>query len=142
MGDLLLAGGTVLLAQDGLQRADLRVRDGAVDRVGGGGGGGPVLDVSGLLVLPGIVDLHGDAFERQMQPRPGVDFPVDLALRDTEAQLLANGITTAYHGVTLSWEPGLRSLSSWRALLEALAAGEWTCDMRVHLRWEAYNLDA
>jgi len=23
------------------------------------------------LVLPGIVDIHGDAFERQLQPRPG-----------------------------------------------------------------------
>ena len=99
-------------------------------------------DASGLLVLPGIVDLHGDAFERQLQPRPGVDFPADLALRDTESQLLANGITTAFHGVTLSWEPGLRSLTAWQALLAALDAGSWTCDMRVHLRWEAYNLDA
>jgi alpha-D-ribose 1-methylphosphonate 5-triphosphate diphosphatase len=71
-----------------------------------------------------------------------VDFPVDLALRDTESQLLANGITTAFHGVTLSWEPGLRSLAAWKALLAGLDAGSWTCDMRVHLRWEAYNLDA
>jgi alpha-D-ribose 1-methylphosphonate 5-triphosphate diphosphatase len=100
------------------------------------------LDATGLLVLPGIVDLHGDAFERQMQPRPGVNFATDLALRDTESQLLANGITTAFHGVTLSWEPGLRSLTAWGAMLDALAAGSWTCDMRVHLRWEAYNLDA
>ncbi|MFL5252444.1 MAG: alpha-D-ribose 1-methylphosphonate 5-triphosphate diphosphatase [Rhodopila sp.] len=141
MRDLRLTGGTVLLAQEGLRRVDLAVRDGVIDRIGPDGGG-PVLDVSGLLVLPGIVDLHGDAFERQLQPRPGVDFPVDLAMRDTEAQLLANGITTAYHGVTLSWEPGLRSLTAWRAVLDALDAGDWTCDMRVHLRWEAYNLDA
>ena len=64
MHDLRLAGGTVLLAQDGLQRVDLSVRDGVIDRIGGGRG--PVLDVSSLFVLPGIVDLHGDAFERQM----------------------------------------------------------------------------
>ena len=63
-------------------------------------------------MLPGIVDIHGDAFERQMQPRPGVGFPPDVALHDTEAQLLANGITTAFHGVTLSWEPGLRSAAT------------------------------
>ena len=100
------------------------------------------LDARGLLVLPGIVDIHGDAFERQLQPRPGVGFPADIALHDTEAQLLANGITTAFHGVTLSWEPGLRSLDAWQALLDALEARRWTCDMRVHLRWEAYNLDA
>ena len=135
-----ITGGTVLLGSDGLQRADLALADGLIDVRRRGDG--PRFDASGLLVLPGIVDLHGDAFERQLQPRPGVDFPADLALRDTESQLLANGITTAFHGVTLSWEPGLRSLAAWRALLDALDAGSWTCDMRVHLRWEAYNLDA
>ncbi|MDR3533461.1 MAG: alpha-D-ribose 1-methylphosphonate 5-triphosphate diphosphatase [Rhodopila sp.] len=140
MHDLRITGGTVLLGSDGLQPVDLVLKDGLIDKVGGGSGS--QLDASGLLVLPGIVDLHGDAFERQMQPRPGVDFPTDLALRDTESQLLANGITTAFHGVTLSWEPGLRSLTAWRSLLAALDAGSWTCDMRVHLRWEAYNLEA
>jgi alpha-D-ribose 1-methylphosphonate 5-triphosphate diphosphatase len=141
MHELRLTGGTVLLAQDGLQRVDLMLHDGMIGRIGDGVGGAR-LDVSDLLVLPGIVDLHGDAFERQMQPRPGVDFPVDLALRDTEAQLLGNGITTAFHGITLSWEPGLRSLTAWQAMLDALDENNWTCDMRVHLRWEAYNLDA
>ncbi len=138
---LRIKGGTVLLPSDGLQRTDLVLRDGMIDRVGAADAG-MALNVSGLLVLPGIVDLHGDAFERQLQPRPGVSFPADLALRDTESQLLANGITTAFHGVTLSWEPGLRSLPAWQALLDALQANRWTCDMRVHLRWEAFNLDA
>jgi alpha-D-ribose 1-methylphosphonate 5-triphosphate diphosphatase len=141
MHDLRISGGTVLLGSDGPVQTDLVVRNGLIDRLGGGAGG-PSLDATGLLVLPGIVDLHGDAFERQLQPRPGVDFPPDLALRDTESQLLANGITTAFHGVTLSWEPGLRSLTAWRAMLAALDAGTWTCDMRVHLRWEAFNLEA
>ena len=102
------------------------------------------IDATGLLVLPGIVDLHGDAFERQIQPRPGVDFPMPIALAETEAQLLANGITTAFHGVTLSWEPGLRSAATWAGLLDALDAARprSLCDMRVHLRWEAFNLPA
>jgi len=149
--DLLITGGTVLLAVDGPQPTHLVLRGGLIDRIGGGVVGGDAfsaagpclrLDAAGLLVLPGIVDLHGDAFERQFQPRPGVEFPADLALRDTEAQLLANGITTAFHGITLSWEPGLRGPAAWRAVLDALSVGDWTCDMRVHLRWEAYNLDA
>ena len=127
----------------GWSRRTWRVRDGLIAAIGESTPGtGLLFDASGLLVLPGIVDLHGDAFERQLQPRPGVDFAADLALRDTEAQLLANGITTAFHGVTLSWEPGLRGLAAWQALLAALQAGSWTSDMRVHLRWEAYNLDA
>jgi alpha-D-ribose 1-methylphosphonate 5-triphosphate diphosphatase len=141
MQTMLITGGTVLLATEGLRQAAVSIRNGLIEPAGTELPGAR-LDASGLLVLPGIVDLHGDAFERQIQPRPGVDFPVDMALLDTEAQLLANGITTAFHGVTLSWEPGLRSLSAWHALLDALAARSWTCDMRVHLRWEAFNLEA
>jgi alpha-D-ribose 1-methylphosphonate 5-triphosphate diphosphatase len=141
MQRLRITGGRVLLRSDGEQTADVAIEDGRIAGIGSDGRG-PELDARGLLVLPGIVDIHGDAFERQMQPRPGVGFPADVALHDTEAQLLANGITTAFHGVTLSWEPGLRSLDAWRSLLDALEAGRWTCDMRVHMRWEAYNLDA
>src|SRR5277367_1801111 len=142
-----ITGGQVLLPDDGLQPIELGLSNGRIDRLGGttpgvGSTGGLRLDADGLLVLPGIVDIHGDAFERQVQPRPGVDFPPDVAWADTESQLLANGITTAFHGITLSWEPGLRSLTQWRRLLDALGARRWTCDMRVHLRWEAYNLDA
>jgi alpha-D-ribose 1-methylphosphonate 5-triphosphate diphosphatase len=136
-----LIGGRALLPEEGIVAADIYMTGGAIaaDR-----GVGLRFDASGLLVLPGIVDLHGDAFERQVQPRPGVDFPMDLAVAETEAQLLANGITTAFHGVTLSWEPGLRSARAFSALLAALAANRPSqlCDMRVHLRWEAFNLDA
>jgi alpha-D-ribose 1-methylphosphonate 5-triphosphate diphosphatase len=137
--DLLIRGGEVL-TPDGLRRGDLGVRNGRIAAPGDG----RVIDAAGLLVLPGIVDLHGDAFERQVQPRPGVEFPLDVALAETEAQLLTNGITTAFHAVTLSWEPGLRSLPAWSAWLDALDAHRphARCDMRVHLRWEAFNLAA
>jgi alpha-D-ribose 1-methylphosphonate 5-triphosphate diphosphatase len=131
-----------VLLPEGEQTTDLLLADGRIAAIGSEARGGPTFDARGLRVLPGIVDIHGDAFERQLQPRPGVDFPPDIALADTEAQLLANGITTAFHGITLSWEPGLRSLDGWVALLAALRARPWTCDMRVHLRWEAFNLDA
>ena len=76
------------------------------------------IDASGLLVLPGIVDIHGDAFERQMMPRPGVDFPLDVALCESDRQAVANGITTVFHGVTWSWEPGLRGAENARAILD------------------------
>lgn len=102
------------------------------------------LDASGLLVLPGIVDVHGDAFERHIMPRPGVRFDTTLALRDTDRQLVANGITTAFHGVTISWEPGLRSVEAARAFVAALMRQRDTlsCDTRLHLRWETFALDA
>lgn len=103
-------------------------------------GEGRRFDASGCWVMPGIVDIHGDAHERALQPRPGVGFGVEFALRDTAAQLLGAGITTAYLGVTLSWEPGLRSRSMFHALLGALRPH--VPDMRIHLRFEADNLEA
>ena len=140
MRKLRIVGGRTLLPGDGLVTTDIALVDGHISAIGHGDG--TAFDARGLLVLPGIVDIHGDAFERQLQPRPGIDFPVGLALADTEAQLLANGITTAFHGITLSWEPGLRSLEAWRALQAGLAEHDGVCDMRVHLRWEAFNLNA
>jgi len=139
MTDIRITGGHVL-TPDGFADTEVAVRSGCF--ADPADGPAQTLDARGLLVLPGIIDLHGDAFERQIQPRPGVGFSMSLALRDTQAQLLANGITTAFHGITLSWEPGLRSLSAWRAMLDGLAAQAWDCDMRVHLRWEAFNLEA
>ncbi|MEN3378182.1 MAG: alpha-D-ribose 1-methylphosphonate 5-triphosphate diphosphatase [Hyphomicrobiales bacterium] len=102
------------------------------------------IDADGLLVLPGIVDIHGDAFERQMMPRPGVGFPVDIALLDSDRQVLANGITTVFHSVTCSWEPGLRGPENARAIITALdhLRPQLGADTRFHLRHETFNLDA
>ena len=100
------------------------------------------LNAAGLMVLPGMIDIHGDAFERQIMPRPNVAFDLGIALRDTDRQLVANGITTAYHGVTSSWETGLRRIENARALAYMISdlRGRTACDMRFHLRHEAFNL--
>lgn len=107
-----------------------------------GAGGGRRFDASGLLVLPGIVDIHGDAHERCLQPRPNVDFPAPFALADAAGQMLAAGITTAALGVTLSWEPGLRSLPTFRAVMAALEDPPPGPELLVRLRWEADNFEA
>jgi alpha-D-ribose 1-methylphosphonate 5-triphosphate diphosphatase len=144
MTDITIEGGQSLIGGE-LVEAPLAVADGTIVDVGGAARRASLsIDASGLLVLPGIVDLHGDAFERQMMPRPGVDFPVDVALLDTDRQLIANGITTAFHGVTWSWEPGLRGPENAHALVDAVAAlrPRLAADTRLHLRHETFNLDA
>lgn len=135
-----ISGGAVL-SGDHFENTDISITDGRV--VAPRAGRARTIDAHGLLVLPGIVDIHGDGFERQIMPRPGVRFDVALALRDTDRQLVANGITTAFHGVTVSWEPGLRSLavaSEIAAALHAIRDG-LACDTRLHIRWETFALD-
>jgi alpha-D-ribose 1-methylphosphonate 5-triphosphate diphosphatase len=144
VSDILIEGGRAVLGAETLETS-LGVADGKISAVGSDHGRGALsLDAGGLMVLPGIVDLHGDAFERQMMPRPGVNFPVDVALVDSDRQAIANGITTVYHATTWSWEPGLRSGDNARQLLEAIQSlrPRLAADTRFHLRHETYNLDA
>lgn len=126
---------------------DLRIAGGRVLLDGGSGAdraAGRTIDAAGLLVLPGIVDIHGDAFERQIMPRPGVHVSLDIALIESDHQAIANGITTVFHGVTWSWEPGLRGTDNARGILAAIEAlrPRLAADTRFHLRHETYNLDA
>jgi alpha-D-ribose 1-methylphosphonate 5-triphosphate diphosphatase len=144
MTDIIIGGGRALLG-DQIVDTSLSIADGAIRAIGSAKARSSLaLDARDLLVLPGIVDLHGDAFERQMMPRPGVDFPLDVALVDSDRQAIGNGITTVFHATTWSWEPGLRSGDNARGLLEAIEAlrPRLAADTRFHLRHETYNLDA
>jgi alpha-D-ribose 1-methylphosphonate 5-triphosphate diphosphatase len=133
-----------VLTGDELVETGVHTNDGVIAEIGSECGAKSTIDADGLLLLPGIVDVHGDAFERQMMPRPGVDFALDIALADTDRQVVANGITTVFHGVTWSWEPGLRGSENARNLLAAIESlkPQLAADTRYHLRFETFNFDA
>lgn len=143
VAEIGIFGGDVL-SSNGFATADLAIKDRRICDAVGVEQARLALDASGLLVLPGIVDIHGDAFERQIMPRPGVAFDLDAALMETDRQLVANGITTAFHGLTWSWEPGLRGPETARAIICAVErlAPHLASDTHVHLRHETFNLDA
>ena len=119
------------------------VADGVIVEIGGAVQG---VEISGhgKILAPAIIDVHGDAFERQLMPRPGVYFPMEVALIDTDRQLAANGITTAYHAITLGWEPGLRNVARGRELIQSIRdlALRLTVENRVQLRWETFAFEA
>ena len=75
IGDIRIDRGRALI-DDRLEDTTIRVspaQGGVISQIGGDAPAVRSLDATGLLVLPGIVDIHGDAFERQMMPRPRVD---------------------------------------------------------------------
>lgn len=144
MTDIFIEGGRTLIGSE-LVETSLAVSGTDIAQIDPSRGRARLaIDARNLLVLPGIVDIHGDAFERQMMPRAGVDFPIDVALADTDRQVISNGITTVFHATTWSWEPGLRSGDNARRLLEAIERQRphFAADTRFHLRHETYNLDA
>ena len=55
------------------------------------------IPAQGLLLCPGFIDLHSDAIEKEIRPRPGGSFPLDIALTELDKRLAACGVTTMYH---------------------------------------------
>lgn len=103
---------------------------------------GRQVDLSGYLVLPGIVDAHGDGFEWHLAPRRGAMRDLGAGLAAAEAELAANGITTAVLAQFYSWEGGLRGPDFAARVLEGWSArrGGGT-DLRIQLRFETHMLD-
>jgi len=101
------------------------------------------IDAQGDLLLPGIIDMHGDAYERHITPRAGVQFPVDMALAANDGSLVSHGITTFYYSITDGFEPGLRSRQTVRETLHSLEqlSKHSKCDGRIHIRHEVVNTD-
>lgn len=143
---LALQGADVLTPQGWLPNATVLIEEGrfrAVDQTPKPSGY-VGLDVSGLQLLPGLVDIHGDAFERKICPRPGVTLPLEMAMVENDRALLAAGITTFFYSITDSFEPGLRSRDTVRRLIELMqgeAGKSLLVESRIHIRHEQANTD-
>ncbi len=102
-----------------------------------------VYDAKGSYIIPGLVDLHGDALEKIIQPRKKVLFPVDFALRVIQPQLLSSGITSMYHGVSFTGEAGIRSNENGYEIAKEInrlsSSPNTLLRHHLHLRYELVN---
>ncbi|WP_366940251.1 alpha-D-ribose 1-methylphosphonate 5-triphosphate diphosphatase [uncultured Roseicyclus sp.] len=132
---LRLTGGEILFA-DGLRRDAISIAEGRI-----GEHGGREIDLTGWRILPGIIDLHGDGFERHMAPRRGaVDTPA-AGLSGLDAECGAAGITTAVLAQFWSWEGGMRGPDFARTLAAALHGARTLTQMHLQLRVETHMID-
>ena len=143
MEAFVIEGASVIMP-DRVAQVAVRVEGGVIAALDGPRDGAPVIDGRGMILAPAMVDIHGDAFERQLMPRPGVMIPTEAALLETDRQLASNGIATAYHALTLGWEPGLRSVATGQDVVQMLTAlaPRLTVENRVQLRWETFCFEA
>jgi alpha-D-ribose 1-methylphosphonate 5-triphosphate diphosphatase len=137
--ELTMQGGDVLRPQ-GLQRGgEIAIAGGVVVEEAAG----RAVDLSGYLVLPGIIDAHGDGFERHLAPRRGAMKQMAEGVVAAEAELAANGITTAVLAQFYSWEGGLRGPEFAAQVFEGIKAvrAELVTELMPQLRLEIHMLD-
>ena len=138
MIEIDLTGAEVLLPT-GLEQTSLSLAAGVIADAPVG----RAADLTGFRILPGIIDVHGDGFERHMAPRRGAMKQMNEGIVAAEAEIAANGITTAVLAQFVSWEGGLRSLEFADQVFRAMIAtrGDIVTDLRPQLRFETHMLD-
>jgi len=128
MTDLLIRGGTVVTSAAS-HRADVAVRDGAIEAIepdlgAAAASAGEVVDASGLLVLPGVVDVH-------THTRVGTDAEPDRFFQDSVAAAFGGTTTFLVFNTPGNEEKAgaprslIADLAAWRARTESDAAVDY-----------------
>jgi alpha-D-ribose 1-methylphosphonate 5-triphosphate diphosphatase len=140
-GELVLRNARVVAGGEVL-RGEVCVRDGRIAAVDSKhGASGMDVDLEGDYLVPGLVELHTDNFERHMMPRPKVRWPVLPALFGHDAEIAAAGITTVYDalGVGDSDPEAMRGQDMapvLAAIDQAASQGLLRAEHRLHIRVE------
>ncbi len=135
-----LTGATLVLTDRVVPDAGLVIEDGVIAAICPDGAADAVeVDLGGQWLIPGLVDLHSDAIEKDIEPRPNVRFPFAFAFAQADRRNAAAGVTTSFHALSFAEDEfGIRSAGIARdsafAIRELAPGG--LVDNRVHCRYE------
>lgn len=139
----LITNARLVLADQVLEQTSLLIEDGYIVAIGLidpiHAHGAQVTDLGNRYLLPGLIDLHADALEKDIEPRPNVHFPLDYAIAQADKRNAAAGITTVFHSLSFAnAELGLRNNAMAADIVRAIHAfnGKGLVDNRVHTRYE------
>jgi alpha-D-ribose 1-methylphosphonate 5-triphosphate diphosphatase len=130
-----------LVLPDAVVSGTVVVRDGRIVDVTDAPTRLPAVDLEGDILIPGIIDLHTDNLERQVQPRTNARWPSRSALMAHDAQCAAAGVTTVLDALCfgdLGFEQGrLQTCRDGVADLDAMGTtGLLKSEHFLHLRCE------
>lgn len=137
----------VVLQDRVLEKASVRLEHGVIAEIREGSAPHTDLHGEGLTLIPGIVDLHGDMLEREIEPRPGAQFPMEMSLLELDKRLAAAGVTTAYTAISFQERQSrghIRSSERAREIIQEVVAfrDSLLTDTRIHVRFEVTNPSA
>jgi alpha-D-ribose 1-methylphosphonate 5-triphosphate diphosphatase len=140
MNKIYLTGARVVLPHEVLEDAAVLIEDDCIAAINPEtGNGARHVDLKNKTLIPGMIDLHCDALEKEVEPRPNVHFPLDFACAQADKRNAAAGVTTVYHSLSFANEElGVRNNAF--AASVARAVHDWNphglVDNRVHCRYE------
>jgi alpha-D-ribose 1-methylphosphonate 5-triphosphate diphosphatase len=139
--DFIIENASLVCPEGIIEEGTLAVENGFITDVCSGriSGEQKRIDVKGMLVLPGFVDIHSDAIEKEIEPRPRSFFPFEIAITELDKKMAASGITTIYHSLSFAeHEIGLRKNETAAAIVKKINAmvPNLSVSTKVHVRYE------
>lgn len=136
-----------VLIGDHIQAADIVISNGVIEEICAHCSQEGGLDFGNRLIAPGFIDLHSDAIEKEIEPRPGAHFPVDSALVELDKKLTMAGITTMFHAVAFNDAAisGYRATKLAASVVEKIKKANRTqlrVDNFVHVRFEVTSFES
>ena len=141
----LITNGKVVLRDRVIPTGEVYIEDGIIQYAGKAGDhrgqlAATKIDAEGGYILPGFVDMHSDAIEKELEPRSGAIFPTDLAFRELEKKVAGHGITTTCHSFSFAGaEWGIREdngATEAIRTISSLAQEKALIRNLIHLRFE------
>jgi alpha-D-ribose 1-methylphosphonate 5-triphosphate diphosphatase len=136
MNDQIIFSNARIILKDEVILGSVSVNQGIIASIDPGMTSSKVaIDFEGDYLMPGMVEMHTDNFERHLMPRPKVNWAEIPALLAHDAEIASAGITTVFDalGVGDADTENVRG-KGWEEVLSALA----TCDEQDLLRADHY----
>lgn len=120
--------------------ADIAIKNGKIIKIHEYGEYNVAVDFGELKIIPGIVDLHSDAIEKEIEPRFGAEFPLELSISELDKKIAMAGITTMFHAIGFEDNPKKnRSIEKAKTQIEEICNANkhfLSVDNLIHIRFE------
>jgi alpha-D-ribose 1-methylphosphonate 5-triphosphate diphosphatase len=131
-----------LVLDDEVVKGSLYSHGGTIERIDQGASAiSGAIDLQGDYLMPGMVEVHTDNFERHLMPRPKVRWDDAPALLAHDAEIAAAGITTVLDALGVGEaDPESVRGSEWNSVLDCIKEfserGTLRADHLLHVRCE------
>lgn len=108
-----------------------------------------IIDAQGGWLSPGFIDIHSDYIEHMAAPRPTCLMDFDLAIHETERELITHGITTMFHSLSIIKstefpDKPIRDARNTGKFIALIERSHHSCHLirhRFHARFEIDSID-
>lgn len=145
--DFIIENATAVLPSRILKGASIKIEDGIISKIREGSINSDQkrINAQKRFLLPGFIDLHSDAIEKEIEPRPNSFFPVNIAIFELDKRLAACGVTTIFHALSFAeGEIGVRCNRKASEIIKEInrLKGRMNVKTMVHARFEITDDEA